>query len=37
MSNLTPWASGNSVRQLIVLVARRMYAFQASEPASFLV
>ena len=29
-----PWAKGRSVPQLTVLVCRRMYAFQASDPAS---
>src|SRR5215207_1306324 len=34
MSNFTPCASGRVVPKLIVLVARRMYAFQASDPLS---
>src|SRR5690606_1047386 len=33
-SNLMPWASGRASDQLMVLVWRRMYTFQASEPDS---
>src|SRR5688572_7959851 len=32
--NSMPWARGRSSPQLIVVVWRRMYAFQASDPAS---
>src|SRR5438034_3232826 len=33
VSNRTPWARGSELPQLTVHVCRRMYAFQASEPA----